>query len=63
LVALTGYGQEADRQRFREAGFDYHLVKPADPQKVQELLEMLANPTDSGKSNDRNSADLTFTPR
>jgi CheY-like chemotaxis protein len=43
LVALTGYGQEEDRRRSREAGFDYHLVKPADPQKVQELLGMLAN--------------------
>ncbi|MFA9219372.1 MAG: response regulator, partial [Sphingomonadaceae bacterium] len=29
LVALTGYGQESDRARTREAGFDHHLVKPA----------------------------------
>jgi PAS domain S-box-containing protein len=43
LVAMTGYGQEADRQRSHEAGFDYHLVKPADPVKVQELLALLAN--------------------
>ena len=28
LIALTGYGQEADRRRGREAGFDEHLVKP-----------------------------------
>jgi PAS domain S-box-containing protein len=30
LVAVTGYGQGADRQRTREAGFDHHLVKPVD---------------------------------
>lgn len=30
LVALTGYGQESDRQRSRTAGFDAHLVKPVD---------------------------------
>ncbi len=38
LVALTGYGQETDRQRSQEAGFDYYLVKPADFQKVQQIL-------------------------
>jgi CheY-like chemotaxis protein len=30
LVAVTGYGQESDRARAREAGFDHHLVKPID---------------------------------
>ena len=30
LVAMTGYGQETDRRRSQEAGFDHHLVKPAD---------------------------------
>jgi CheY-like chemotaxis protein len=39
LVAITGWGQEADRQRAREAGFDEHLVKPVD---VDQLLAMLA---------------------
>jgi CheY-like chemotaxis protein len=38
LVATTGYGQEVDRQRSREAGIDHHLVKPLDFKKVQELL-------------------------
>jgi len=38
LVALTGYGQEEDRQRSRDAGFDMHLVKPVDPEALQELL-------------------------
>ena len=31
LVALTGYGQDEDRRRSAEAGFDHHLVKPVDP--------------------------------
>jgi signal transduction histidine kinase/DNA-binding response OmpR family regulator len=38
LVALTGYGQDEDRQRSRDAGIDHHLVKPADPQALQQLL-------------------------
>jgi len=41
LVALTGWGQEVDRQRSKEAGFDHHLVKPADPGDVQRLLASL----------------------
>jgi signal transduction histidine kinase/DNA-binding response OmpR family regulator len=39
LIALTGYGQPSDRERAREAGFDHHLTKPADP---EELLELIA---------------------
>ena len=39
LVALTGYGQESDRERTREAGFDHHLVKPADFDAVLNILE------------------------
>lgn len=38
LVAMTGYGQESDRQRSLQAGFDHHLVKPADFGKVQQIL-------------------------
>jgi PAS domain S-box-containing protein len=38
LVAMTGYGQEEDRQRTQEAGFQLHLVKPVDFNKVEELL-------------------------
>lgn len=38
LVAMTGYGQETDRQNSMERGFDYHLVKPADFVRVQEIL-------------------------
>ena len=38
LVALTGYGQEADRQAALEAGFDHHLVKPARLEQLQRIL-------------------------
>jgi PAS domain S-box-containing protein len=38
LVAITGYGQESDRQLALEAGFDHHLVKPVDFDKVQLIL-------------------------
>jgi PAS domain S-box-containing protein len=38
LLALTGYGAEEDQRRSRQAGFDAHLVKPADPEQLQRLL-------------------------
>jgi signal transduction histidine kinase len=38
LIAVTGYGQEEDRRRALEAGFDVHLVKPVDPQKLLAYL-------------------------
>ena len=38
LAAVTGYGQEEDRRRSREAGFDYHLVKPVDLAALQEVF-------------------------
>ena len=41
LVALTGWGQTEDRRRSKDAGFDHHLVKPADPEVVEKLLATL----------------------
>jgi PAS domain S-box-containing protein len=38
LVALTGWGQREDRRRTGEAGFDYHLVKPADMGTLEAIL-------------------------
>jgi signal transduction histidine kinase/ActR/RegA family two-component response regulator len=38
LVAVTGYGQEEDRRRSREAGFNHHLVKPVPPDTLYDLL-------------------------
>jgi len=49
LVALTGYGQEADKQRAREAGFDCHLVKPASLEDLQVLLANLPSISPVGR--------------
>jgi PAS domain S-box-containing protein len=38
LIAVTGYGQEGDRTRALESGFDKHLVKPADPETLLSLI-------------------------
>ena len=39
LIALTGYGQPADRGRAMEAGFDHHLTKPADPDELLRVIQ------------------------
>jgi CheY-like chemotaxis protein len=44
LVALTGWGQESDRKRSRDAGFDTHCIKPLDPQRLSMLLASLSTP-------------------
>jgi PAS domain S-box-containing protein len=45
LIALTGYGQESDRQRTREAGFQHHLVKPVDLLAIETVLgEVMSKP-------------------
>jgi CheY-like chemotaxis protein len=41
LIALTGWGQEEDRRRSQEAGFDGHLVKPVDHPHLLSLLTTL----------------------
>ena len=38
LIAISGYGQEQDRQRSRQAGFDHHLVKPVSFKAILPLL-------------------------
>jgi PAS domain S-box-containing protein len=38
LVALTGWGQDEDRRRSREAGFDHHLTKPPEPEVLDQLI-------------------------
>lgn len=45
LVALTGWGQDEDRRRSQEAGFNHHLVKPVEPAALEELLAALESRT------------------
>lgn len=42
LVALTGYGQQEDKQKAVEAGFDEHLTKPVDPEALEIAMGSIA---------------------
>jgi CheY-like chemotaxis protein len=42
VIALSGWGQDEDRRRSREAGVDYHMVKPVDLDELGRLLTALA---------------------
>jgi CheY-like chemotaxis protein len=42
IIAATGWGQEQDRQKAAEAGFDLHLIKPFDPQILTDLIAQRA---------------------
>jgi PAS domain S-box-containing protein len=44
LVAITGWGQDEDKRRAVEAGFDFHLTKPVDFEVVERLLQVQAHP-------------------
>ena len=44
MVAITGYGQEFDRQRTREAGFHEHMVKPVDLDLLEDWLRRYRSP-------------------
>jgi CheY-like chemotaxis protein len=44
FIALTGWGQDADRRRSKDAGFAHHLVKPVDLPQLYALLDTLSNP-------------------
>jgi signal transduction histidine kinase/DNA-binding response OmpR family regulator len=50
LIALTGYGQPADRQKAMDAGFDHHLIKPADVHVVCNLIAEHYGASPSGQS-------------
>jgi CheY-like chemotaxis protein len=49
LIAVTGYGQESDRRRTRQAGFHHHLVKPVDLRAVDEVLTRMAVENSGGE--------------
>ena len=48
LVALTGYGQESDRQASMKAGFDHHLIKPARMEQVRKILATVGEHRSTG---------------
>jgi CheY-like chemotaxis protein len=48
LVAVTGYGQDEDRRAAKESGFNTHLVKPVDMERLRALMRDLT----AGKQND-----------
>jgi signal transduction histidine kinase len=57
LIALTGYGQPADRKRANEAGFDHHLTKPADPDELLRVIqEWLQSPAGALNAPSRSTA-------
>jgi CheY-like chemotaxis protein len=56
IAAVTGWGQEADRRKAREAGFDSHFTKPLSPAVLQDLLATIAHRMWSG-------GDAVSTPR
>jgi signal transduction histidine kinase/CheY-like chemotaxis protein len=48
LIALTGWGQDEDKRRSREAGFDHHLTKPPEPETLERLIAGCAERRDVG---------------
>jgi CheY-like chemotaxis protein len=53
LIAMTGWGQDEDKRRALEAGFDHHLTKPVDPTELLQLLESVAGRrAENGKRRD-----------
>lgn len=50
LVAVTGYGSADDRRLAHEAGFDFHLVKPVDPQALARIFDGVAGTRSAGVS-------------
>ncbi len=48
IVAMTGWGQDIDRRRSEEAGFDHHVVKPVDPAVLRRILDGVPGPQLAG---------------
>ena len=46
IIAQTGWGQEDDRARTHEAGFDHHLVKPVNPKELEGMLKEISEKRD-----------------
>jgi CheY-like chemotaxis protein len=56
LIALTGWGQEKDRERVREAGFNHHLLKPIEMDALRALLAESQRPSASSKKTGRSQS-------
>jgi CheY-like chemotaxis protein len=56
IVAITGFGRDEDRQRSADAGIYFHLVKPADPQQLLDLLQAIATMHQSDSSQEEHAA-------
>ena len=52
LIAVTGWGQEDDKRKARDAGFDHHLTKPVDPEEIERLLAAIHRDDGSGECSD-----------
>jgi CheY-like chemotaxis protein len=50
FAAVTGWGQEEDRRKARESGFDTHFTKPLSPAALEELLGTIAQGLQSGNN-------------
>jgi CheY-like chemotaxis protein len=55
LVALTGWGQQADKRHAEEAGFDVHLVKPVSPEALERLLASVSSSPPTSAAETRRS--------
>jgi PAS domain S-box-containing protein len=53
LIALTGWGQEEDKRRAQEAGFDHHLTKPVEAEAIQKVLAVFAGARSRAAENHR----------
>jgi len=58
MVALSGYGEEQDRLRSREAGFDKHLVKPVDPDILRAIMASVIGQSAAGRVNGHSGISL-----
>jgi PAS domain S-box-containing protein len=64
LVALTGWGQEEDKRKSKAAGFEYHIVKPAEPSDLHELFDHIARRRSpgTGRQEPRAGGNTAFPP-
>jgi PAS domain S-box-containing protein len=62
LVACTGYGQDDDRRRVREAGFDHHLLKPLESEALEKIIDSVPAhaASTSGAQSDKNVAEAAL---